>query len=214
MTRIRQEEKEAPRYVYRGKAVPSVTEILSGVGLYPDYSRMNSVEEKRNIGTDGHAYIATRFLDKPRVRKRIRNNASDRLIRYLDVFDYWFDSYVQDFEVICCERQLFYHTIFAGTPDFFGLLKLKNCQPKWTLSDWKFRDKTEVADRMQTAAYKFMACRTFKEEFNGSVERFTVLIPENKVAPHRVVHENDEDDWMDFQAAARVFNLRKKYKLL
>jgi hypothetical protein len=204
------------RYTFYGKTVPSVTQILSGVSLYPDYSVLDQekLAEKQEIGTSGHSYVAATFLEKPRVRKKIRSQGSARLNAYLDTFDYWFNEFVEDFEPIAVEKQLHYLTVFAGTPDYFGLMKLRGDPIAWRLMDWKFRDKTILGDRLQTMAYKWMASRTYKEEFSGPVERSTVLIPEGKIVPHRVIHSNDNDDWLDFQAALRVFTLRWKHKLL
>lgn len=126
-------------YLLDGKPIPSVTTILSNVGLYPDFQFIDPWYAER--GTRVHK--ACHFLDRGTLdREKLEAQDKGRvIIPYIESYEKFKDVF--KVELIDSEIQLFDETYwYAGTADKFlkiewggqereALIDLKCGQPEW-----------------------------------------------------------------------------------
>lgn len=179
-----------------GRQVPSVTQILSAVGVSTDFEGLmamsaemsRQIEARRQLGTavhiDCHAYddddLVWETVD-PRVLPFVRAWETFRINTGLTP--------------LTRERKVFNPTHFyCGTLDGIFL----DPRERRVLVDIKIGDPEDAGGRFQTAAYEAAFAAEHPDEPIN--ERWCVqLVPERKGMPYRVTPYTD---WRDFPAFA------------
>lgn len=185
---------DAIKHEYRlnGVIIPSVTQVLEGSGLYPDFSLINpdALEWKRNLGTQVHA--ATALDDQ------------DNLGEYDPQIEGYLNAWRRfrrecGFRPVHIEQRTFHKKyLYAGTLDRIGVMDGKN-----VLVDIK----TGVVDLMavgpQTAAY----CEAWGLHTKG---RYAVKL--NDEGTYKLSHCNDRMDFSIFLNCLNLWRWKENHK--
>jgi len=188
-------------YRYGGVIVPSVTQILQGVGL-TDFSAV-PVERLDASGKFGvAAHLACELSDKETLDE---NSLHPALLPYLTGWEIYRQEYNLSFTAI--ETQLYSSLYrFAGTIDRIG--------------HWRIDDSLLIIDiksgvdnpaiKIQLAAYELLVKEALK--IKGKVKRLAVYL--NGKGTYSIKEYKDKNDMNIFIGALSVYNWRKKYNLL
>lgn len=178
------------KYTFEGLTLPSVTQILSAVGL-PDLSAISStiLQWKAELGTMVH--LATELDDQNELDY---GSLDDRIIPYLEAYQRF--KFESGFEIIDMERMVFDPALkYAGKLDRFGILNGKKA-----LLDIK----TGVFDPMsvgpQTAAY----ARAYTDL---KCKRYALQLKDD--GNYKLHRLNNDNDFNIFLSALNVY----KWKL-
>ncbi len=194
---------DSSNHTYRldGVELPSVTRILSAVGLATDWSRMppsvrEAAEAKREIGSVVHEACA--LLD---VGTLAWGTLDEAAFGYVEAWE----RYVRERQIVewlLIEKPLAHDVLrFAGTPDRIGrTLTGTIVQP-----DIKCGDPDDAAGQYQTAAYGLLVEHAGLAPYYHAMERECVqLFPTGRFAldPYR----DNRHDAAVFKAALTVFH--------
>lgn len=180
-----------------GRIVPSVTQILSGVGVSVDFDGLRAVsdrlsdqiETKRLLGTAVHADCHA-FDDDDLVWATL----DPRVAPYVGAWGTFRTN--TGLRPITRERRVFHPTLFyCGTLDGIFL----TLQGRRVLVDIKTGDPDDSGCQYQTAAYA--AAFVLEHPDEPIEERWGVQLVPDRVIPYRVTPYTD---WRDF-AAFQVF---------
>lgn len=203
---------DAESHIYRvnGVVYPSVTQILSGMGLLPDYSKLDPFYRER--GTAVHACIKMRLLgEEIDWDFEGADEVRPRFDRFL-----WFDE-EYDLKPYVIEEPLHSRYGYAGTPD---LVAFSGKLDKLVFVDWK-GDAREKGQDLQIEAYAQLVSEDTKrllDPVNNSGSKtnvstcpaYIVTLGGNGPRPgihqvNRSVHNREL-----FLAAVAVYNWRTK----
>jgi hypothetical protein len=200
---------DAEKHEYRlpdGRLVPSVTQILHGVGVATDFERIMSfgtkiaeaIEFRRALGTAAHAdchAFDDNDLDWDRVDERVRP--------YVEAWGIFREN--TGLMPIARERRVLHHgSFYCGTLD--GIL----LKPNGTrvLVDIKLGDPEDAAAQFQTAAYEAAYLLDHPDDLVS--ERWAVrLLPDRRVPYDITNYSARPEAWRDFsmfQAFATTYH--------
>lgn len=183
------------RYFADGVLVPSVTQILSDVGLWPDYSRFDSWYAER--GTKIHKAVA--LFDRGRLDW---DKLDHHIIGFIQSYSKWKEQF--GYVPFQSETPMYNAKLkYAGTPDSYGKFN-KNAKqlhiPR--LVDVKGGAPC-IFFGLQLAGYALM----LKDHY--SFLRTTVHLQEDgSVAFHRL--HSGVDDFAQFKAAVTVYHSKRR----
>src|SRR3990167_6406681 len=188
-------------YRYGGVIVPSVTQILQGVGL-TDFSAV-PVERLDASGKFGvAAHLACELSDKETLDE---NSLHPALLPYLTGWEIYRQEYGLTFTAI--EAQLYSPLYrFAGTID--RICKCRIDDSPLIIDIKSGADNPAIA--IQLAGYELLAREVFG--LKGKIKRLAAFL--NDKGTYSVKEYKDKNDVNIFLAALSVYNFRKKNNLL
>lgn len=179
-------------YRYRGKVVPSVTQVLESEGI-SDFSGVpaETLMLAKARGTAVHK--ATEYLDQGRLDW---SSVDPSLLGYLEAWEkFKIECHVQIHEV---ERQVYHRTGYAGTIDRTGIVN-----GKYGLLDIKSGEPTRAAP-VQTAAYQLAHPEFDKFKLRAAIQ----LRPDGRYKMH--VYDLDPiHDANVFMAALTIYEFKR-----
>jgi hypothetical protein len=185
-------------YSLDGVPLPSVTQVLKGVGII-DFSNVPPalLEAACQFGTAAHK--ATELSDKGKLDEE---NLDINLRPYLDGWILFRQEYGFLSDMI--ERPIYSKIYrFAGTPDRLGHWRIDDSM---IILDIKTGFMLSSADAIQTAAYAIMA----KEGgIKGTIKRVSLLL--TKDGKYKIKEHKDKNDANVFISALSVYNWRRKH---
>jgi hypothetical protein len=180
-------------YFYRGKRLPSVTEIVRTAGVAADYSNVprNILQRAAQIGKRVHRAIELYHSEGSLLTSDDLSAAN-----YLDGYTEFIRSGVFQYSLgelsLCCECHL-----YAGTVDLVGFINGRNA-----VIDVKTTNKLHVdAVELQLAAYSHLV----EVHCGFKSDRF-VLKLEKRGEP-RLIPMEDEAAWSRFALACSMWHL-------
>jgi hypothetical protein len=186
-----------------GRQVPSVTQILSAVGVSTDFEalmamsdeRARQIEAKRFLGTAVHADCHA-FDDDDLVWGTV----DPKVVPYLDAWRVFREN--TGLQPMTRERRVFHAAHFyCGTLDGIFI----DPRGRHVLVDIKTGDPADSGCQFQTAAYE-AAFQAEHPDFPID-ERWAVqLVPERKGVPYRVTPYTDWRDFGAFTAFVTTYN--------
>jgi len=180
------------KYFWNGNLVPSVTQILSDTGLWPDYSQLDPFYADR--GNKVHRAIS--LWEKWRLREDL---LSAQLWPYLESYKLW--KIMIGYVPISIETPSYNPTFnYAGTADSYG--------------DSEFWGRDIFVDikcgppniffGLQLAGYALM-----KEDYYRYKRVSVHLQKDGSIANHQV-HDNQED-FQIFKSAVTVYHAKRRF---
>jgi hypothetical protein len=196
-------------YEVDGRKIPSVTQILSDVGISPNFSNIDPdvLSNKAHIGTLVHEY-AKLYLTASLAEIgefELAHFGDPRVAAYCKSWLNFYET-LGDVIILRCEEFMRYKYLYAGTPDALIFIMKEN---EYALCDWKTRPFSNQ-DRLQTAAYLSLARN---EEIDGAerAKRWIVELRESGMFRVTVLDEDCyKSDIKTFEAAARVWHVREQ----
>jgi len=201
-------DSESHEYFFRGKAIPSVTQVLQGEGVI-DTTWFS--EEGANRGTAIHRLTETYDNDLPCDVEDLKKYKP-----YLDAYI----SFVEEsgFRVLCCEQSVCSAKLqYAGTLDRLGIIN-----GTWSVLDIKTGSYQKWWG-LQTSAYLYALLESLNMSFMSSLEvDFSGLIKEiglvkrfslelRKNGTYGLREHSYEDDFREF--FFHLKNYQKKLKM-
>lgn len=186
-------KEDTHQYFADGVLVPSVTQILSDVGLWPDYERLDSWYADR--GSKVHKAVA--LSDKMRLNW---NELDNRIMGFVESYQKW--RKLTGYKPFQSETPVYNEMLnYAGTPDSYGSFPNESMH---RLIDVKCGQPC-IFFGLQLAGYSLC----LRDHY--SFKRTTVHLKEDgSCATHRV-HDN-VDDFNQFKAAVTVYHSKRRIK--
>lgn len=179
---------ESHTYSFAGKRVPGVSEILTALGIvnatwFSDFAR-----DRGSAVHSALEYLLT--------GKLLWDKLDPRIVKYVEAAVRFLDDAKADRESACVERPVWNPTLrYAGTPDL-----VTNVFGAPAIVDWK-TGGTGAAG-LATAAYD-MAIRC---EWSVTTPLRRMAVQLKPDGTYKKTDLKDPNDFIDFQAAARLFN--------
>ena len=191
-------EEEKHQYFWQGNLVPSVTQILDDVGLWPDYSVLDPWYADR--GSKVHKAVA--LWEKGRLSEDVLD---DQIVPYLESYKLWKEFTKYEPEIIEVPAYSLSFN-FAGTPDSFG--KVSEDSPVFWWRDVVLDLKCgpfNIFFGFQLAGYSIIT------EQHWKWKRVSLhLQNDGSIAKHRV--HDDPDDFHIFKSAVTVYHAKRRIK--
>lgn len=188
-------------YRWRGKVVPSVTQVLDGLHSFAGVP-WEVLEAARARGTAVHT--ACQFFDEDDLDE-------DRLA--VDDWDIW--CYLQGWKAFVRDTEPNWSVIespfycpalgFAGTPDRIGEFTFRGQRMTGATLDIKSSASSHPTWGVQTAAYAHLAK-------TGGGPRFTVQLEPHPDGRYRLLEWKDPHDWPVFVSLMTLHNWRAKHE--
>ncbi len=186
-------EEETHTYRLDGKIIPSVTEILTDVGLYPDFSMTDPWYAERG----SLVHLATHYYDNGTLDP---DSIDDEIHGYLKSYLEFKNVYLFDVK----ESEMRVHDPiywYAGTADKLGDIDWDG-QRREALPDLKC-GPPEYGYQFQIAGY------SMARGLHHSTLRLGVYLNKNGKLP-KVIEYNDPGDFEIFKAATLLFHAKRK----
>ena len=182
-------------YTLHGSEIPSVTQVIEGVGLYPKYSE-NPMYRRR--GTAAHKACALLIYGRLN-----RKNTSPAILGYVESFEKFLVG--SGFRPNIVE-QLTWSEAWrvAGTVDLHGIL---GGDP--TIIDLKTGEPPE-ATRIQTAGY---SCLIKESHGLETSRRIALRLHGNGDTATPIEYSNIAEDSRHFYSIVSIWHLKKKFGL-
>lgn len=179
-------------YTLDGKRLPSVTQVLEGVGLVDTTWFTEEAKARGN-----YIHQATALFDKGVATPGLRDDMAGYVAAWAKFReDTGFIPDPDAIEVPCYDKTWWY----AGTPDRFGGY---SCRPGALIPDIKTGEPLPCHP-LQTAAYRLF-WRT------PLVDRCSVYLRAN--GKYKVKYHTDVQDWDMFVSALNVYNWKERHSV-
>lgn len=189
-------DSETHTYRFNGAIVPSVTTILSDVGLY-DFSNVPEETLKYAADRGTAVHLACEYHDKG-----ILDTVPDVIRPYFDQYLAFLND--MDVEIVEIEKRVFCEKfLYAGTLDRIAVLKKLSGQP--VLVDIKTGQKS-IAHQVQTAAYEY----AYKTDKRQKMDRYTLYLSDDGYKLSEA--HTSRQDFDIFLSALSVYNFKKGAK--
>lgn len=184
-------------YTVDGREVPSVTQILAGVGL-TDFSRVNPelLERSKDFGTKAHE--ATELSDKGKF------DYFSESVEICSIVDAW-DRFKKDVGFVpeLIEKPLYSTKYgFAGTPDRIGLIGKDPA-----IVDIKTGVLLNVAE-LQLEGYEILALESFYYEKVKKFRKISVQLLQD--GSYKMEEYSDRGARTAFLSCLNVYNYKKR----
>lgn len=184
-------------YTYRGNPVPSVTQIMTDVGLIQLNGNKQNIDIAGQFGTAVHK--TCELWDKGNLDQ---SSLDIKLVPYLDCWkNFLFDYKIKILEI---ELQLYHPTLkFAGTIDRIVQFNGPIC-----MLDIKSGSTVSQSAEIQLAGYKLLYCDVNDISYEKVWRMAVQLVPEGKA---KIFTYKQPSDLNVFISAVNVFNRRVRY---
>jgi hypothetical protein len=194
-------DSEKHQYFLDGVSLPSVTQVLQGVGII-DFSKVPAhlLEAARKFGTAVHK--ATELYDKGTLDEESLDINLRPCLAGWKLFRQEY-GFVPEFI-----EEPIYSKVYrvAGTPDRVGIWRIDD---SLIIPDIKTTFEISPANSIQLAGYELMVRESNKAIGNKvKIKRISVLL--NNEGKYKIEEHKDKNDANVFIAALAVFNWRQK----
>lgn len=184
-------DSDTHTYTVDGIRYVSVTQVLSGLGLYGDAANWFT-EEGRMRGTYVHKIIAWHLAEE------LDDSTVDDSLR--GYFDAWKQFEADTGFVPTDTEKPLANDIYllAGTPDHIGLFN-----GKYAIVDVKTSATVGAAEQLQTAGYELL----YKTPFNTPIKRFSLHLA--KTGKYRLIEHENRQDRHIFLSCLAIYQWKK-----
>jgi hypothetical protein len=201
-------------YTLDGMKVPSVTQIMSRVGVCNDDGHWNSVSHAEFASDPTAGAFGTAFHEVPECRlKGIDLDYDKKMQPWVDTLETFFADHpwlkTSRLQGKLAVEQIVYSRLhrYAGMFDWLARDE-RESKPVYYLIDWKTSTQMQSHWDMQLAAYE-EALREMYPNLPRMINRWAVRIGNNKYQISKRSGSMHRVDWSRFQSCKNVFHMMK-----
>lgn len=195
---------------------PSTTEVLSSMGLVPDFdaiaARNARVIEARDRGKRIHAVVEELIADRFSLPAA---DATDDERRVAEQVARWYDD--EGYDLIRLEERIVHRSLrYTGQPDH---ILQHRCSKRIAVADLKTGSMKCAGHRLQVAAYVELYlddehAKTGQRAARGDVDAIIIYANTSRLEVDRVPMRDHVLGWINFERAIHLWHFRHTHGLL